>query len=181
MIDPSKLQVLFAGSATAVAFVACVYDLRERRIPNWLTGSVLLAGLLAHACTGNWKGLSGALAAAFLGGTVFLLFHVAGGMGAGDVKLMAAVAGTIGLPSLGILLISTGISGAILAVCVSLARGVFRQSLINTYAVLAHHRAQGLTPHPEISLRSGTGISLPFALPIAAGCLFTLTTLVVRP
>lgn len=179
-MDSLELQVIFAGAATASACVASVFDLRERRIPNWVTGPVLLVGLTAHSFTGHWKGLAESTAAAFLGGVIFLLFHLAGGMGAGDVKLMSACAGVIGLSGLGTLLISTGICGALFAVCVSLLRGVFRQSLANTCAVLAHHSAQGLTPHPEFNLRRGTGIRLPFALPIAAGCAFTLATLAVH-
>jgi len=180
LIDPSKVQIIFAGAAAASACVASVYDLRERRVPNWLTGPLLLAGVVAHACAANWKGLTEAVTAAFLGGMLFLLFYVAGGLGAGDVKLMAASAGIVGLPALGTLLISTGIFGALFAICVSLVRGVFKQTLTNTCAVLAHHRTHGLTPHPEINLRSGSGIRLPFALPITAGCLFTLATLVVH-
>jgi prepilin peptidase CpaA len=179
-MDSSKLQLIFAGAATASACIASVYDVRERRIPNWLTAPILMMGLAAHAMTAHWRGLGEATAAAFLGGTVFLLFHIAGGMGAGDVKLMAACAGVVGLPALGTLLISTGICGALFAICVSLVRGVFRQSLINTYGVMAHHRAHGLTVHPEFNLRSGSGIRLPFAVPIAAGCAFTLIVLAVH-
>jgi len=178
LIDPSKSQVIFAGAASLSACIACVYDLRERRIPNWLTGPLFLAGVLARACAGNWKGLFEALTAALFGGMLFLMFYVAGGLGAGDVKLMGACASIVGLSALPTLLICTGIFGALLAVCVSLVRGVFKQSLKNTCEVLAHHRIHGLTPHPEINLGSGTGIRLPFALPIAAGCLFTLATLV---
>ncbi len=180
-MDSLELQVLFAGAATASACVASVFDLRERRIPNWVTGPVLLAGVAAHTFTAHWKGLAEAAAAALVGGAIFLLFHMAGGMGAGDVKLMAACAGVIGLSALGTLMIATGILGALFALCVSVFRGVFRQSLANTCAVLAHHSTQGLTPHPEFNLRRGTGIRLPFALPIAAGCAFTLATLLVHP
>jgi prepilin peptidase CpaA len=179
-MDAIKCQLFFAGTATASACLASVYDLRECRIPNWLTAPVLLTGLVAHAISGHWKGLSESAAAALLAGIIFLCFYLAGGMGAGDVKLMAASAAVVGLPHLGTLLIATGICGSLFAICVSVLRGVFRQSVANTCAVLAHHRTQGLTPHPEFNLHSGTGIRLPFALPIAAGCAFTLTTLVVH-
>jgi len=175
-----KIQVIFAAAATASACVASVYDLRERRIPNWLTAPLLLAGVAAHAITSHWRGLSEATAAALLGGIIFLGFYLAGGMGAGDVKLMAASSAVVGLPTLGTLLIATGVCGALFAICVSVIRGVFRQSVANTCAVLTHHRTHGFTPHPEFNLQSGTGIRLPFALPIAAGCAFTLTALVVH-
>ena len=174
LIDPLKTQVIFAACATACAGAACFYDLRESRIPNRLTLPVLLAALLAHAGVGSWKGLGDAVAAAGLAGFAFLLFHLAGGMGAGDVKLMAASAAVIGLPGLGTLLLATGVAGGIFAICVSLFRGVLRQTVTNAFAIAAHHGSRGLTPHPELNLSSGQGIRLPFAVPIAVGCAVTL-------
>jgi hypothetical protein len=40
-----------------------------------------------------------------------------------------------------------------------------------------------LKPHPDLTLRNARTLRLPFALPIAAGCLYTLCTLAweVRP
>jgi prepilin peptidase CpaA len=180
LIDPSKIQVIYAGAAAACACLACVFDLRESRIPNWLTAPLLLAGLLAHTWSSHWRGLADAVVAALLAGVVFLLFHLAGGMGAGDVKLMAATAGMIGLSSVGTLLISTALAGGLFAIAVSLARGVFRETFANASALLTHHGTRGLVPHPEFNLTNPTTIRLPFAVPIAAGCLYTLGTAMVQ-
>jgi prepilin peptidase CpaA len=49
--------------------------------------------------------------------------------------------------------------------------------LRNTAVVLAHHGRWGLKPHPELNLDNPRTLRLPFALPIAAGCLVTLCTL----
>ncbi|HKO18814.1 MAG TPA: A24 family peptidase, partial [Acidobacteriaceae bacterium] len=147
LTDPSQTQLIYAAIAAVCACLACVFDIRDRRIPNRLTGPVLFLGIAAHACLSGWKGLADAMVAACLGGLVFLLFHFAGGMGAGDVKLMAATAAVVGSPSLGILLISTGLAGGLLALGMSVARGVLRQTMANVLAVAVHHHSNGLSPH----------------------------------
>src|SRR5579859_646756 len=92
--------VVYLSVALGAALVASVTDVRTRRIPNWLTGSTILAGLLLHLVMGGWTQAALALAAAAVGGGLFLLFYIAGGMGAGDVKLMAAIACLVGFHSL---------------------------------------------------------------------------------
>jgi leader peptidase (prepilin peptidase)/N-methyltransferase len=75
-----------------------VYDLRERRLPNWLTmpGAALILGVAAA----NGRGASAMLGAAALF-VVYALVHLVSpaAMGAGDVKLaigIGALTGTFG-------------------------------------------------------------------------------------
>jgi prepilin peptidase CpaA len=179
-MDPSKIQVVYAATAVVCSCVACIFDLRQHRIPNWLTGPALIAGMAVHLFFSEWRGLADAASAALLAGLVFLMFYLAGGMGAGDVKLMAASASIVGLSALGTLLIFTGLAGGLLAVGVSVARGVLRQTLANTWAVAAHHRSNGLSFHPELNLRNTETTRLPYALPVAAGCLVVLAKAMVQ-
>jgi leader peptidase (prepilin peptidase) / N-methyltransferase len=75
--------------------VLSVYDIRERRLPNWLTvpGAVLI--LAAAAVAG--RGPSAVLGAIGLAG-VYLVVHLIAptAMGAGDVKLAVAVGALTG-------------------------------------------------------------------------------------
>jgi Flp pilus assembly protein protease CpaA len=69
---------------------ATVYDLRSRRVPAWLTGGGIAAGVLLAA----WEGpltLRASLAGAAAGGLVFLPFVLRGWLGAADALLLAAV------------------------------------------------------------------------------------------
>src|ERR1700743_2106458 len=84
-------QSIYATAALTCATVASVSDIRERKIPNWLTGPALLTGLVLHLCLDGLHGLGASALAAAIAGGIFLLFYIAGGMGAGDVKLMAAL------------------------------------------------------------------------------------------
>lgn len=75
---------------------AAVVDLRNRRIPNWMTGALVLSGL-AQSGLAMWS-LSSGQALAGLGagvGLTFALFAL-GGMGGGDVKLFAGIGAWVG-------------------------------------------------------------------------------------
>ena len=173
----SAEHLLFAGIALLCAAIASVYDLRERRIPNRLTGSFLAAGLLLHFALGGWGGLRSAALAALTAGGLFLVFFIAGGMGAGDVKLMAAVGAITGLAPLQLVMLATVGAGAVFALALAGYHGQLRQTLRNVVELLLHHGRRGLRPHPEMNLANPKGLRLPFALPIAAGCLITLCTI----
>jgi prepilin peptidase CpaA len=71
-----------------LAATATWFDLRERKIPNWLTIPALVAGLLLN----RWDGAAGAL----LGAAFYLPGFLLGMAGGGDVKLLAAVGALAG-------------------------------------------------------------------------------------
>jgi leader peptidase (prepilin peptidase)/N-methyltransferase len=75
--------------------VLCVYDIRERRLPNWLTMPGALAILAVAAAVG--RGVPALLGAIGLAG-LYLVVHLISpaAMGAGDVKLAAGVGGLTG-------------------------------------------------------------------------------------
>ncbi|HEV2786658.1 MAG TPA: A24 family peptidase [Solirubrobacteraceae bacterium] len=90
----STVEVALAAVLVVTGAIATVTDLRERRIPNWLTGAAALVaialGLALDASGEPGRLAAGAGAAAFFG--VAALLNPAG-MGFGDVKL----AGVLGL------------------------------------------------------------------------------------
>lgn len=170
-------QLIFAGAALLCASIGSVHDVRERRIPNRVTFPAMLVGLVLHGLIGGWAGLGGSVLAGSIAGLIFLVFYLAGGMGAGDVKLMAAVGCIGGLSPLASVVIATAIAGGIFALVLSVYHGRVRRTLRNVRDLIQHHRQQGFTPHPDLNLTSGDTLRLPFALPIAAGCLFTFCNL----
>jgi prepilin peptidase CpaA len=176
-MDALPQQLMFTGGALLCAGIGSIHDVRERRIPNRLTGPAIVAGLALHTVFGGWHGLEDSALAGLIAGGIFLVFFLAGGMGGGDVKLMAAVGCFAGLASLPLVMTSTAIAGAGFALAVGLYNGRLRETLRNVGALLQHHGSQGLTPHPDLNLSNARTLRLPFALPIAAGCLFTLCAL----
>jgi prepilin peptidase CpaA len=176
-MDSLQQQLMFLGGSLLCAGIGSVHDIRERKIPNFVTGPAILVGLMLHLISSGWGGLVDSALAGFIAGALFLIFYLAGGMGAGDVKLMAAVGCLVGLSSLRMVVIVTVIAGAVFALAIGIYNGRLRETLRNVGALLLHHGQEGLKPHPDLNLANARTLRLPFALPIAAGCLFTFCAL----
>ena len=82
-------------SVLAWLVVLSLYDIRERRLPNWLTVPGALVILAVAAAEG--RGVPALVGAGALMG-MYLVVHLIApaGMGAGDVKLAAGVGGLTG-------------------------------------------------------------------------------------
>jgi prepilin peptidase CpaA len=167
-------ELTYPAIAAACALVASVFDVRSRRIPNFITFPSILLGLALHLALGGWRQLLTSLAAGLICGIVFLIFYIAGGMGAGDVKLITAVGCIAGLSHVPYLLVLTALSGGAMAVVLALSRGRLQQTLSNVGAIAAHHSHEGLQPHPDLNLSNLETLRLPYALAIAGGSLLTL-------
>jgi len=156
-------------AALSIGIVACVFDLRTRRIPNALTlGGAVAAfsyALLALGITGFGRSLAGWL----VGLAIFLPFFLLGGLGAGDVKLQACLGAWLG-PAMALHgALYSAIAGGVLALIVALATGYLRTAVDNLYSLFFHFRVVGVRPYPELTLERGKGPRLPYAVPIAAG------------
>jgi len=166
-------EFVYPAAATFVALVGAGFDIKSRRIPNFITGPAILAGLLLHASLDGWHGLLTSMAAGMICGVIFILFYIAGGMGAGDVKLITAVGCLAGLSSVAYLLILTSLAGGVMGVGFALLRGRLKETLSNVGTIAAHHKEEGLTPHPELNVRNVSTLRLPYGVAIAAGSTIT--------
>jgi len=152
-----------------VSGIACVCDLRTRRIPNLLTfGGAALA--IVHAIwVAGPGGLVTSVGGWLTGVALFMPMFMLGGMGAGDVKLVACIGAWLG-PMLALFVaLYSAVAGGVMAVGVALSTGYFKQAVGNVWLLLAHWRVVGVRPLPELTLEGSSGPRLPFALPIAAG------------
>jgi prepilin peptidase CpaA len=165
---------LYPVIALVCAITGSVFDVRSRRIPNFITLPGILLGLLLHFAFGGWKQLGLAALAGLICGVLFLIFWLAGGMGAGDVKLMTAVATIAGMPLVPFLLILTALAGGVMALGLALWRGKLKDTIRNVGALALHHRIEGLAPHPQLNLANARTLRLPYALAVAAGTATTL-------
>ena len=130
----------------ALASVACICDLRTRRIPQVLTLGGAAAGLVFHMVNGGWTAGASSLAGWALAIAMFLLPFALGGLGAGDVKLLGALGAWLG-PSEAVWLgIYTGVAGGVIAIVWSLVNGYLRRRYRNVYLLLMHWRVGGIRP-----------------------------------
>jgi prepilin peptidase CpaA len=172
---PDTVYIL---AALVSAGIGSVYDIRSSRIPNVLTASSIAVGLLLHLTIGGWAQLAFSMFGGLVGGGLFLLFFLLGGMGAGDVKLMAAIGCLVGLASLARVLIATVLAGAVLAILLALYRGKLRQTITNVAALAVHYQENGLSQHDELTLENVLTLRMPYAVPIALGCMVAFWMLV---
>jgi prepilin peptidase CpaA len=163
-----------AAGVFASAAVACITDLRARRIPNWLTfGSAALA-LGVHVTLDGWAGAQQAGAGWIVGTLLFLPLFLLGGMGGGDVKLLAAFGAWLGAGEVLWLAAYTSMAGGVIAIAVALSNGYFTTMLRNLRTLLRFWWLAGPRPLPALTLERGSGPRLAYAVPMFVGALVTL-------
>src|SRR5437773_7500617 len=94
----STFGLLMAAPALGLVLWAAAQDLHSRRIPNWLTFSLMLSGI-AQSFTGAGSRLttpSMSLAGFAVGFTLPLILFLLGAVRGGDVKLMAGIGAWFG-------------------------------------------------------------------------------------
>ena len=99
--------------------VATVVDLRTRRIPNVLTGTMAGAGFGLAAFGSAASRSARRCSVAVIGLVLMMPGHALGATGAGDVKLMAAVGSLLGPLVVVNALLFTAVAGGVLAVAVA--------------------------------------------------------------
>lgn len=158
-----------------VCALAIVFDVRQRRLPNWLTVGALASALLLRAITGEpvLPGLASAALAFAFGFPFFMM----GGLGGGDVKLMAALGAFLDLQSLPVALGVMALTGAVMALWAAMRSKQLVSTLTNVHLiVLGLGRASfggwkaGEVTIPVARARVGA-ITNPYGVAIAAGAL----------
>ncbi len=161
-------------AALCIAVVACVCDLRSRRIPNVLTLGAAAAGLLYRVSTGGFGALGEGALGWLVGVLMFIVPFALRGLGGGDVKLVAALGAWIG-PSAAIWLgLYTAVAGGVLGIAVAIAYGYCFTAIRNIRLLLIHWRVAGLKALPEITLDNSSAPKLAYAVPVLVGMVATL-------
>ncbi|PAV28973.1 hypothetical protein CIL05_13410 [Virgibacillus profundi] len=73
------------------------YDIAHQRIPNWLSMSGVLTGIIYHLAFNQLDGFIHAVSGALVGGVILLILYIFKAIGAGDVKLFAAIGAITGV------------------------------------------------------------------------------------
>lgn len=142
-----------------------VCDLRSRRIPNLISGSVFVTGLVACGVDGGVRMILSGLAACMLLGIAIYPAWRAGGIGGGDLKLAAATGIWVGLPHLLWFVLATAVAGGIVAaVCYLVARAPARAEVRANLMLAALHGEL-----PAVASHRKGHPSVPYAFAIAAG------------
>lgn len=95
--------------------LAVFFDVRTRRIPNWLTLGGAATALLLGTVLGGVRGLESGFFGALIAGAVGLVFWLGRTIGGGDHKLLIGVGAFVGRELVVPSLLGIGLAGGILA------------------------------------------------------------------
>ena len=160
-----------------LAITAAVWDVRQHRIPNWITLPGIVAGMVLRGALLGWKGLVSAVAGCFLAGGVLLLFYLIRAMGAGDVKLMAAIGSFVGPRQAMDIVLASAICGGAIGIVYALYRGRLWSTIKNVASLLKFHAWAGMQPHPDLNLENPEVLRMPYGLAIALGTSYVFLTM----
>jgi prepilin peptidase CpaA len=164
-----SLASLKLAAFLALLAAAVLLDARERRLPNGLTVTGVLVGLLLGAALEGGVPYA-ALGGAGLGlGVGFALFAL-GAVGAGDAKLFAAVGAFLGPLGLVTAALYGAVAGGVLAILGPIRRGTILPVLYETGAVVVHLLTFGRRGERRTVATPGA-VTIPYGVAIAAGAL----------
>jgi prepilin peptidase CpaA len=160
--------------AVAIAVLACITDVRSRRIPNVLTFGATIAAVALHVFVTGAPGLVFSATGWLVGTALFFPFFALGGLGGGDVKLLGAIGACLGVPVVVFVGLYSAVAGGVLAVAVAMRAGYLRTALRNIYYFLTYWKTFGLKPIEGFDLEHAQAPRLAYALPVLTGLLVTL-------
>lgn len=151
---------------------AAVTDCAARRIPNWLSYSLILTGLLQSFTTGAVVGPAHSALGMLAGFALTFVFFALGAMGGGDVKLLTGVGAWLGPVGVVLVFVVEAVVGMAQAVIQAATQRRLGTVLRNS-AVLAGNMAAGggdlgLAALPEPTRGDDRALKqvLPYSVPV---------------
>lgn len=163
-------MIVFDLIVITVTCLSVFFDLRNRRIPNWLVLFALGAGLILNAYRGTGP-LFSSIAGFAAGVGIFIVPFALGCIGAGDVKWFGVIGALLGVGRLPNVLFYSVIAAGVMAIgsvlagrCrLPLSRSIWTESKI---AVLSLGR---ILPESANARVAQGACSLPWGVALSAG------------
>ena len=155
---PAAGQILLV----TLSLTAAIWDLRVRRIPNWLVLAGIVAGVVWHVMESGWSGLGTAAEGLGLGFFLYFPLFLLRARGAGDVKLWRR-SDITGPANCFWIFFFTAILGGVIGLVLIAARGRVHRTFANIAVIardLTHLRAP-FESSPELDVKTTHGMRLP--------------------
>jgi len=168
------------GIVLGASLAAAITDARSRRITNWLTGPMLLAGLVFAAFVGGLSGVLDATAACLVLALPYVLLFALAGGGAGDAKLMGAIGAWLGMVYGTATLVAVCLSGVVMGLIYAAsahrlgAVGATMSTLVRA-AIYPLFRIGSLRDVPHLMPEEKESQTMPYGLAILAGVVIAAT------
>jgi prepilin peptidase CpaA len=158
---------------------AAVIDIKERRIPNWLTFGLMSAGLARAFCIAGLPGVTHSILGLLTGAGLAVALYAISALGGGDVKLLAGIGAWLGpLPTLMIFLVEA-IVGLLIVLIQATYQGRLRTVLRNSTLIAASFACVSEAGIDQ-AIETGKACRsvarpLPYAVPVYIATLLVLT------
>jgi prepilin peptidase CpaA len=165
MLIPLKLVLV------ATVLAAAYYDLRVRRIPNWINLSGLVLGLGLNTYFASLPGSISSAGGMLVALCIYLPLYALKGMGAGDVKLMAAIGAIAGPANWFDIFVATALLGGVISLGLIFLRRRARQTFLNVSFILSQ-LLKGKPPAVQdaaLSIHNERSLKMPHGAVIASG------------
>ena len=177
MISNPELSIAGRILLGILVAVTAGYDIRYRRIPNWLVLAGIVAGLLwngfaqAASLHNVVSGLGRSAAGLGLGFILYFPLYLLRARGAGDVKLLAACGAIVGASNCFWLFLLTAVLGGVIALVLLVFKGRVQHTFFNV-AWIMRDLLRLKAPYQsseELDVNSDKGMRLPHGALIAVG------------
>jgi len=170
--------VVFAPLVLMLALAAAV-DMRQRRIPNALTGMLALTGLMQSFLPGHTASPLQSFLGLLVGGGLLLALFALRAVGGGDVKLLAGAGAWLGVKLVFQVFLLEAVLGMLLVLASCARHGRLRLLMNNSMLLatnIAHVNQLG-TDHVAATGASARSVDrpLPYAVPIFMATIIILS------
>jgi prepilin peptidase CpaA len=164
------------GSVIVLGIIAVYWDLKYRKIPNTLTLTAMVYGVLIRLLLDSTHWLQ-PIYGILEGFIVFFPFFALGGIGAGDVKLIMAIGSIFGPELLLWVILFSAVSGGVISIFRMVLEYGIKTSLIRIYLLITTlwNKKQR---RMMFNLKETEHLYIPYGVAILAGIILTL---VLRP
>ena len=165
------MPLLLKIALICIVVAAGIYDLRFRKIPNWLNLSGMILGLGMNTLFFGLHGLAAAALGLICAAMVYLPLYLIRGMGAGDVKLMAAVGAIAGPQNWLGIFIATALFGGLVSLLLVVLRRRFQHTCLNLFFILSELSHLRVPSHGDarLDIHNPEALRLPHGALIATG------------
>ena len=165
------MSLLISIPVVICVALAAFTDIRENKIPNWLTLSSALLALTLNFSLSGIQGLVWSFLGIGTGFSLLFLLYLWGGMGAGDVKLLSAVGAFVGPKLVFYTFIWMALIGGVLALTLIIYKRAFNQTLQNLKFLLFGWILRTSAAETNLTIRNQSLLKLPYGVAIALGAI----------
>lgn len=149
-----------------IFLAAALYtDVRQRKLPNWLTLTGMTVGLLYHLVFNGVDGMFFSVLGLLAGGGIFLVLYIFKALGAGDVKLFAAIGSIVGVQYVLYLMMYSVVFAGIIAIFILLFTRTFLHKVTGAFiSLVGSITSKDLTELKNFKAEKGTQFPFMYAV-----------------